>query len=600
MIKITILDRLSEKALRDNAGESRLISMRKLTRKEIGLARRKGLRRYYLPGLSQNNIREFYEEFDKFWDGAVQSFPVDHFFWRNAVSSKMQEWERSLSYFALILFTLSHDPYAYEDTRLIFICASLQEEDVLRDWAGRYGWPVTYYKRADFRWFRAFIQEAWNNVRFARFSAVCLYRKLMAFRTRVNLSYDDKRSAVLITSLFYPYSFFGGKYTDPFFGDFHKYLEKKGFRCLYLCDSLNRPDFRLKQSISRCRDSEVIGTYSLLSVRKLVAVMSRIFFRKFKFIKSEFMGIDFSGLIIWNARRFSDYWNIFAEIFFEATKKLCQKIKFSQLLHIYEGYVFERACTQAFRQFSSGKIVGYNHCSLDRLNLNLRLTANEALAKPEPDRYICTSSYAKKLLAEIGERDPAKISAGCFLRGIPAISSFQGPLDTGKQILIALDGMWNSVNILDWIFEHAVIFQDFQVRIRAHPNVPFEKLKEQCLHFMPEYFEVSSGSLKEDLERSFCVIYRQSSVGIQALANNIPVIHLAVDLPLPGDPIEELTAGKWVAKTPQELKVALETIKSLDLQARQALLKEAKKFAADYFSNPTEDRLQDFLEISAG
>lgn len=597
MLRIAILNRLSEKALRNNTESSRLISIRKLTCKEIDLARKKGLRRYYFSCLSENNIRKFYDEFDKFWDRAVQSFPKDHFFWRNAVSSKMQEWERSLSYFALILFTLSRESYKHEDVHLVFICASLQEEDVLVAWARKYGWSITYHDRVSSRRFRIFIQEAGNNVRFARFLVVCFYRKLMAFRTRVNAYHNDQRPAVLIASLFYPYSFREGKYADPFFNDFHQYLEKRGFRHIYLCDSLNRPNFRLKRSMSRCRNSEVIIPYSLLSIWSLLTVLSRIFSRRIHFVNCEFMDVDFSGVIRWNARRFSDYWNISAEIFFEATKKLCREGSLSQLLYIYEGSVFERACVQAFRQNSSGRILGYSHGTLDRLNLKLRLTDNEVLTKPEPERYVCTGSYTRKRLAEIGGIDSDKISTGCSLRGIPVIPLSQDQPDTVKQILIALDGMWSSVVMLDWLFEHVGAFQDFKVRIRPHPNVSFDKLKDQCLHSMPECFETSSGDLREDLERSFCVIYRQSSIGIQALTNDIPVVHLAIDLPLPGDPMEELTAGKWVAKTPQELKAALEEIRSLDRQARHDLLKEAKIFVEGYFSNPTEDRLQDFLEI---
>lgn len=598
MVNIIILDKLRKATLQDNEELLQLISMRKLSQREIALARKKGIRRYYLPCLDQNEVQEFYDEFDKFWNRVIHLFSKDHFFWRNAISSKMQEWERSLSYFILILFTLFYDSHKRKDLNLIFICSSLQEEDALAAWAGKFAWSVTHNRRSNLRWFRMLIQQTKNNFRATRFLAACFYRKLMAPKTRVIVSDNNHNPIVLIVSLFYSHSFLEGKYTDPFFGTFHKYLEKKGIRYIYLCDSLNRPNFRLKQNIHQCRDPKVIMPYSLLSIRKLSSILLRVFFRKFHFVNCEFMGVDFSKVILWNARRSSDYWNINAEVFFEATKKLCRKISLSQLLYIYEGSVFERACVQAFRQSSTGRILGYSHGNLDQLNLKLRLTDGEALIRPEPDRYVCAGSYTRKRLAEIGNIDLDKISTGCSLRGIPPLSHLQDRLNTAKQILIGLDGMWSSVNMLDWLFEHALIFKDFKVRIRPHPNVPFKKLKEQCLHTIPEYFEVSSDNLREDLKRSFCVIYRQSSIGIQALLNGIPAIHLAIDLPLPGDSMEELSVGKWVVKTPQELKAAFESIKSLDQQVRYDLLKEAKNFAEGYFSEPTEDKLQDFLEVN--
>jgi len=571
--------------------------MRKLARKELALAKKRKLRRHYLSCLSQKDAQEFYEKFDAFWDQVISPFPRDHFFWRNAVSSKMQEWERSLSYFALILFTLSKEARRDEDLHLVLICASLQEEDILKAWAKKYGWFVAWHKPYHSRWLRVFIQEAENNLRFIRLSAVCFYRKLMASRTTVNVPNDGRRPNILIASLFYKKSFQDKKYKDPFFGAFHEYLEKNKIRCLYLCDSLDRPDFELKRSMSRCHSQELIVPYSLLSVSKLIAILSRVFLRKLRFAQCKFMDIDFSGVVRWNARRFSDYWNISTEVFFEATKKLCKEVTFDQFLYIYEGNVFERACVQAFRQSSSGDVLGYSHGTIDRLNLKLRLTANEFLTKPVPDRYICSGFYTGKRLAEIGGIDRSKISAGCSLRAIPAIRYPQVPPGHQKQILVSLDGMWSSVAMLDWLFEHAEVLQGFYVRIRAHPNVVFDKLKEQCLYSMPEYFEASSGDLKEDLERSFCVIYRQSSIGIQALMNDIPVIHLAIDLPLSGDPIEELTVGKWVAQTPHELKTVLDAIKSLDRESLGVLLKEAGSFAEKYFLNPAEERLQDFLCI---
>ncbi|MFH1094165.1 MAG: hypothetical protein V1739_08485 [Candidatus Omnitrophota bacterium] len=600
MLKIKIVDKLSERALQDHIESLRLISMRQLTQVEVALARARGLRWYCLPSLGQKNVQEFYEKFDAFWDGVVQPFSEDHCFWRNPVSSKMQEWERSLAYFALILFTLSQESYIDKDLHLIFICASLQEEDVLRAWAKKYSWLITYGKDSSFRWFRIFIQKVKNSVRFAKFLVLCFYRKFMAFRTRVNVSDDDRRPNILIASLFYNQSFREGKYNDPFFGAFHEYLEKNKFRYLYLCDSLDWPNFELKRDMSQCHSSELIMPYSLLSLSKLIIILLRVFFRKFHFAKCKFMDVNFSGVMLWNAHRFSDYWSINAEIIFEATKQLCQQRIFNKFLYIYEGNVFERACIQAFRQFSSGEIIGYSHGTLDRLNLKLRLTANEVLTKPGPDRYVCTGEYTKKRLAEIGSRNVVKMSAGCSLRSIPFTSCSQVQRKTAQQILVALDGMQTSVVMLDWLFEHAEIFSNFRILIRAHPNVPFEKLKRQCLCPMPEHLVISSGDLKGDLENSFCVVYRQSSIGIQALTNGIFAIHLAVDLPLSGDPIEELMTGRWIAKTPQELRAAFEAARSLNGQDCQVLLQEEKVFAENYFLSPTEDRLRDFIGSKIG
>ena len=149
--------------------------------------------------------------------------------------------------------------------------------------------------------------------------------------------------------------------------------------------------------------------------------------------------------------------------------------------------------------------------------------------------------------------------------------------------------------MLDWLCAHADIFENFKVKIRAHPNVPMEKVVEQCLSEIPGHFNIAQEPLKDDLAKSFCVAYRQSSIGIQALSNGIPVIHLKVDLPLPGDPIEELTSGKWVANDAQQLKSAIYAITQLSESRKTELINQARGFLKDYFARPTPETMKVFL-----
>jgi hypothetical protein len=143
--------------------------------------------------------------------------------------------------------------------------------------------------------------------------------------------------------------------------------------------------------------------------------------------------------------------------------------------------------------------------------------------------------------------------------------------------------------------ENVEIFRGYDVVLRAHPNVPLERLLGQCLNDLPDHFRRSDDDLETDIDRCFCVIYRQTSVGLQALMNGIPVIHLAIDAPLPCDPIMNLRSSKWTVSTPEGLLAAVQEIVLLDARKIEEGVGAAKEYANDYFALPNEWNLQAFM-----
>ena len=158
---------------------------------------------------------------------------------------------------------------------------------------------------------------------------------------------------------------------------------------------------------------------------------------------------------------------------------------------------------------------------------------------------------------------------------------------------VALDGVWSTAVVLNWFFENVKILNEYDFIIRSHPNIPVGKLIEQCLYNIPENFSFSTGDLKSDFENCFCVVYRQTSVGLQALMNGIPAIHLNIDAPLKCDPIESLQDGKFVVNDIEELLSAIEEIKSLSEENLSQAINAAKEYASKYFSKKIDGNIND-------
>lgn len=585
-IKFILTDRLHKK-LAENGNNLFVVNLRSLTGKEIMLASKLNIRRYYLPDLSKHESSQFFKAFDHFWDSLVKPFDSNHLFWRNAVSSKMQEWEGSACYLALTLFTLAQNADRGAES-IIIVCSSLEQEDICREWGRIYGWRV--YNRPFLSlplWCRRIFQEIRNFKKFLRMFAVCLYKKWFSLEHKQK--HLSKKSRTLIVSRFYSRCFTGDRYSDPFFGDLHEILRQECRQdVVYLADPLDHYH-RTAKKTGRLTQVSVINPYSVISWVELAGLGLKMLLMRLRLPCTDFCGCDFSRLIMWDARRFDYFFNFDSHIYFMALLKLCRYEHYEKMILLYEGNVFERACIQAYRKKSDGMINGYSQAVVYPLNLKIRLTDGEKESKPEPEKLISTGPEAKRLMVEIGTRRESTMVSGCALRSVPDDAGKREPGKAGKNILVALDGVWSCVTVLDWLMEQQEIFREYSVTVREHPNVPLSKLLKQTIHKLPDNFSFSLNDLATDIKESFCVIYRQTSVGMQAIMNGIPAVHLKIDAPLSCDPIVDLETFKWTVSNSEEMTKALQEIHCLGKDEARHGAAAAKRYAEHYFSAPVRE-----------
>ena len=591
-MNLIITNRLRLKKLIEFHSPLHLLSTRPLKTKELNVAKRLGIRRYYLPKLSKTESERFFIEFDRLWDSAIKPFDDYHPFWRNAISSKMQEWERSFTYLLLILYTLSK--INNDSLTIVIVCSSLQEEDLCEEWGRKSGWKTIRNPSV-----RLPYQLCYGLQKLKLFLKFLYVLFLFLFQKFISPKYKKPKikssNPVLICSLIYSKSIKGGEFLDPFFGNLYQYYNRFGKTVINLCHPLDNFKKTVEQ-LSECKAANIVVPLSLIRWNEVISTVFRVFFRKILVNRVNFFDCDISKLIHWNARR-EMFFNLHAEFYYCAVKKLCRFQGFTLMIFPYEGNAFERACIQAFRKFnSSGTIIGYSHAVIYPLNLKIRLTEAEKSKRPTPDFFIATGPENKRLMVETGNHDEESIQTACALRNIPDLGKLCSTKSKNPTILIALDGVWSTAVVLNWFLENATILNEYDFIIRSHPNIPVGKLIEQCLYNIPENFSFSIGDLKTDFENCFCVIYRQTSVGLQALMNGIPAIHLNIDAPLPCDPIENLKAGKLVVSDTDQLLSAIKEIKSLSEESHLQAINEAKKYALEYFCERTDENINVFLK----
>ncbi len=570
-MEIIFASKLSRESLRGSKNSGiKFIAFRNLSGPEIALAREFGARRLYLPEFEEKDAALFFSEFDKFWDELTSRFNPGHEFWRNSLSSKMQEWEFSLGYFCLVLFYLELKKRIL-DSRIILICGSYEMLEVCLAWARKNNISCKVNFKSG-KYLSHLSQFFKNSFFFFARAGYILYKKLvLGCKPRQKVSTAAKK--VLIASLFYESSFGQEGYDDPFFGRLHAWFKGMGHECAYLCESLSKPSFALGNKIRRCTEVMVRTPYELLSWPDMIKLLFIISTRRITFPPADFLGIDFSRLARHYSVSFEESFNFNSELYFSAVNKLCRIENFDRMLVTFEGNVHERACQQAFKLALPGKkIMGYSHGVIYPLNLKLRLSSREKFIRPEPDVFIGTGARSSRLLGEICGRPEEKIRPGCLLKKfIPKNEDSAPGSIKSDRITVVLDGMNSAAIFLDYLFENSFVFSPYKVILRFHPNIDKARCLARCVNFMPDNFSVSGNSLEDDIKESFCVLYRHSSVGIQATLCGVPAVHVSVDCPLSGDPIEGVGAYKWAAHTPRELDSIIREL--FEMSAREKLEK---------------------------
>ncbi len=590
-MEIILAQNLSERVAAE-ALQGWFLPFRDLGRKDIFLIKKHGIQRLLLPALSQDQSEEFFGSFDAFWDEAIRGKGRHDPFWRTAVSSKMQPWDRSVGYFCLVLFTLSRIEIP---GKLLILVDDLATRSALLEWARIKGWKMHPTICPEVPFMDPLKEELGNLFCFLLRSGQCLYKKFMAASIRYEAVLPEDGPRALIVSLMYPASLKDGKYRDPFFGDLHMWMKRQGFKTTYLCDVLNTSDREVYKRASRCTETEVLTLYSQLGWRDILSSLFQQLSRKIVFSACRFEGCDMSGLLSWKARSFGTSFDVHAKLFYVAVKNLSKKYKFERLILGFEGNVFERACVQAASEASIHPVIGYAHPVLYPQNLKIRMTAEERGVKPGPDRYICTGAYSKELLMRIGrEYSNESVKEGCMIKNVSS-SAAEG-IHGGDCILVALDGVHNTFSVLDWVCSVAGNLKGYRFVVRCHPNISPDRTISQCIQNMPENVSLSNGNMQSDLDKSMCVLYRHSSVGIQAILCGIPAIHLNIDSPLCGDPLKELHSFKWSVNSEAELKAAIKEIEGLKPEEVRAQRFLAQDFLKSYFAETTEEALEVFID----
>jgi hypothetical protein len=402
-----------------------------------------------------------------------------------------------------------------------------------------------------------------------------------------------------IRSWFYERSITENGYTDSFFGTLPDFISHHK-NVLVLAGSIG--NYRaIAQKIMREPDHLIIPEEYFLTLGDPIRALLDA--KKNRIILSERVmccGFDVTGVVEHELARDFDL-HIFEQyIYSSIITRFVRTTTVDTFTTTYENNPWEKVCFITLRNTSPGtKIIGYQHAALSQSSLNMILSDQEKEVIPLPDRIVTVGDVTREFLIRQGNFDSERVKSGCGLRFAHLFSLSVKERSRHNSVLVTPEGvLTESVNLSDFVYNALHNTSTLRVVIRPHPALPYRDFKKY-LSFNVEdcnNIEISKNdSVSADLESTDAVIYRGSTLALEAIKMGIPVFYVAQSDIINVDSLFDFSGLKWTVRTEKELADSIRIMYSMDPVEYDEKLRASQEFIGRYIHEITEERLQEFL-----
>ena len=198
------------------------------------------------------------------------------------------------------------------------------------------------------------------------------------------------------------------------------------------------------------------------------------------------------------------------------------------IIYTFEGHAWERVLCKYIRDnFPNICMVGYQHTVLAPgvRNINSRIGGG-----CDASHILTAGRITYDILLEQSEFSAENITIAGSPKAMTRVDA--GSQNFHGNVLGAPEGQLSEVKIIaDWLLAGAVAFPKINFVLRLHPLTSKCLVTKYCpkLATAPKNFRISDADLEEDLSVASWVLYRGSSVVLNALTRNIRPIYVDVD-----------------------------------------------------------------------
>ncbi len=248
------------------------------------------------------------------------------------------------------------------------------------------------------------------------------------------------------------------------------------------------------------------------------------------------------------------------------------------IITTYEGHAWERLVFAMARSVNPNiKCISYQHVPLFKFQHAIRRNLGKQY---DPDVILTSGRVSATQLQSLDQLDKVRISVIGSGRNMVAESSHlshQREIDA-VSCIVAPEGTMDECNLIfKFSLGCAKKNKDINFIFRFPPMININLLIKHNKKFrnLPDNITISEVSLLDDISRSNVILYRGSSVVIQAVVFGLKPIYLKVDNELTMDPLYEITEGREIVTNVEEFKLSLS--KNIDTNIKEELVNYCKE-----------------------
>jgi len=393
----------------------------------------------------------------------------------------------------------------------------------------------------------------------------------------------------------------GGSSTGTFFGRLPEFIKESKGTVVLFGDLLDVPD---KSSVKGQVDPSlpIISASDFQGKRVAIGCLIRGLLSSIRIPKG--LGAENANLTSLIKRDIHNNRGMVVSglIFESALSRLCRLYQPTQIIHSCENNPWERACARVARTMTTPpQVTGFMHCAVLLSHPKIIITESEKQVRPRPKKLVCTGPKAREIMIHRGGHSPEEVAAGCALRHeyLWEMRPRERAKRKVQKILVALDGLPTMPGLVRFILDALDGEPSYQTVLRPHPidtpetvmanaGIPMSALKTIKFSDNP--------SLAEDLDEADLLIYRGSTVAIEAGFLGIPLIHLDPQNLLNNDPLFEVTSLKDVVCKSDELVTNIQRFSAMDNTEYLRQRDELARYSDQYFVKPTKELAKVFVE----
>jgi hypothetical protein len=231
--------------------------------------------------------------------------------------------------------------------------------------------------------------------------------------------------------------------------------------------------------------------------------------------------------------------------------------------------------------------------------LNFYLADGGEPEAPQPDWVVTIGENPARQMLNGGHlKDRIRVGGALQMQGLERMRMERIGASYNEEPTILITPSNGPEEAAELVYMAVNLFSEddgIKIVLKCHPLTPFHMINFALGDRLPGHVELSDQPVTELMQQSTMMIYSGSTVGIQALALGLPLVHLRPQLDLDLDPLETVPEARLEATGLEELREKVTWLLTNREEYVAQHEEEWQHIAKDLYGPVTEETFQAFI-----